>query len=1181
MSGFFKGLFGSGATAQPTASQPSAAQGINVQTSVLGKVIPIVYGTTRIAGNLILYGNFESIAVMSQPTASGGGGGKGGIFGGGQAAPPGSVTYNYFAAFAFALCEGPISTVNRVWRDKDVLTLSALDMGIAGFGNYGQGAWSLTVSWDMQVGDSVATNIGNNQTKTSSAGISTITGNSGAVTSGNAHYNGIAYVSADRYALGSSAVMPNHSYEILGPLLIGSGIDDADPSQVIMELLTNEHYGLGFPSALIGSFTTWSDYCFAAGLFVSPAYVSQTAMTSIIEEMCIASNTAAFWSSGKLNFTPYGDEDLSGNGHTYTAPSAPLFSLTDDDFIARPQSSEGNAVGPVVVTRKRPADKMNSIKIEYLDRSNDYNPGIAYANDQALIDAYGLRTNGSSQLHLFCDGTPATLCAQLRLRRELICNVYHFDLDQRYIVLDPMDIVAITDSALGLTAQWVRIIEITENDDGSLSISAEEYSNGTGRAPSYTFASISGFLQNRDASPGPKNPPVFMEPSFSLAHGLEVWVAASAPTSAHWGGADVYISSDDLNYSLAGRINGSARVGRLTATLATYPLAISGLTIDQTHTLSVDLTQSNGVLTTTTTSQANNLASLCWVDGEFIAYATATLTATNKYNLTYLVRGAYDSDITAHNSVAVGATGNFVRLDGGVFKIPYTSDRVGQTLYVKFLSFNTLGGGQISLATAQAHSYTIRGDALTFPLDDVTNLSAGYIGNILSLDWSEIEDFRPVLYEIRKGDSWDGGQFIVRQAHPPFKTFGNGTYWVAAYSQPSPNVVVYSDNPQSIVVTASNVTANIVATREEDPTWAGTLSGDIVKVGVTLQTNGINGGTYTIPSTDRITITAPFACAVLIDWASVGVPLSNSFFQYHGGAIVSSGSASVTGLQIFSGSGRLYGNTVVDNLLTTFGMGAGQPITGTGISSGCEILSVTSTTSLMLTIAATTGSTISASTQTLSVFPDLAIGLMVESSNISSGAHISAIPTLSSITMTTTAIHSSTANIDISIDWFQTFDLFGAGAAQFADVYPEIRMSQNGGSSWGNWQRYVSGYYLGNGFDARIQMRTVDIQSVGVLETMRFQVDVPDRWDHYNSVSVSSLGSTITFRPDGMTTAAFNGGPQGSTDSKPSLVGTVVNGSPGDSVAFSSITLSNAVVTTYTSTGGAVAKTANIIAKGY
>jgi hypothetical protein len=183
--------------------------------------------------------------------------------------------------------------------------------------------------------------------------------------------------------------------------------------------------------------------------------------------------------------------------------------------------------------------------------------------------------------------------------------------------------------------------------------------------------------------------------------------------------------------------------------------------------------------------------------------------------------------------------------------------------------------------------------------------------------------------------------------------------------------------------------------------------------------------------------------------------------------------------------------------------------------------------------------------------------------------------------MSTTATATVTSTVNISIDWFQTFDLFGAAAAQFADVYPEIRMSTDGGANYGAWQRYVSGYYLGNGFDARIQMRTVDIQSVGVLESMRFQVDVPDRWDHYNSFTVSSLGSTVTFKPDGMTTAAFNGGPQGSTVSKPSLVGTIIDGSPADSVAFSSITLSNAIVNAYTSTGGAVARTANIIAKGY
>lgn len=1148
------GLFGSKAQ-QPTATQPVAVQGVNLQTSVLGKAIPIVYGTTRIAGNLMLYGNFLATAVYSQ---SGGGGGKGGHSNSGSATISG---YNYYADFAFALCEGPISNVGRVWLDKSIYSLATIGFTLF-TGTYPQIAWGTTVSWSYT-----------NENGVPSTGVSTALG-----------YNGISYVAtASAHFLGQSAILPNHNYEVYGILSTSvTGKNDADPSLVIVDMLTNVHYGAGFPSALIGDLSTapnsLQNYTLASGLLISPAYTSQTAVSSMLEDICLACNSEAVWSSGLLTFVPRGDQALTGNGKTYTPPTVPLFDLTDDDFMANPKGSGGgDNVGPIVVVRKRPSDKLNSVKLEFLDRSNNYNPAVCYANDQALIDRYGLRTNGSKEVHMFCDATAANLCANLQLRREQICNMYYFDLDQRYIVLDPMDIVTITDSTLGLSNQWVRIVEITENDDGSLSFVAEEYLAGIAHAPAYSFAQASGFLQNRNVTPGPLNAPILFEPPYALAGALEVWCAISEPVTGNFGGADVYVSSDSVTYSLAGRINGSSRTGVLSATLPTVTPALSGVTVDQTNTLSVDLTQSGGELQTSTTQQADNLASLCYVDGEFIAYANATLTATNKYNLTYLVRGGYNSAISAH-----AAASSFVRCDGSLFKLAYTEDRIGQTIYIKFLPFNQYGGGQPNLSAVTPYAYTIQGAALAAPLADVSNVSAGYIGNISSIDWSEISDFRAVLYEIRKGEAWDSAQFISRQAHPPFKTFGNGTYWVAAFTQPLESLTVYSPNPQSIVVNESNVTYNIIATRVQNPTWPGAVAGDAIKIGATIQTNGVNGGTYTISSTDRISLTAVKACAVLIDWGSNASPLNNSVFTYNGPATLTIASSSVSGLQIYGGTGALHGNALIDGLATTLDMGPGEPITGTGIPDGAEVLSVLSTSSILMTVAATTGSTSAGSTQTVNVFPNLHIGQIIESTNIPAGAMITAVSTsLSSITMSTTALASSTGDVSISIDWINTADFFGSNGAAFANIYPEIRMSTSGGSTWGDWQRYVSGYYFGDAFDARMQIATLDVNYIGVLNAFTFSVDVPDRWDHYNSVAVSSLGTALTFRPDGGSTAPFNGGPQGTTVSQPSLIGAIIAGSPGDSLAFSSISLSGATVSCFTSTGGAAARSTNIIAKGY
>ncbi len=68
-----------------------------------------------------------------------------------------------------------------------------------------------------------------------------------------------------------------------------------------------------------------------------------------------------------------------------------------------------------------------------------------------------------------------------------------------------------------------------------------------------------------------------------------------------------------------------------------------------------------------------------------------------------------------------------------------------------------------------------------------------------------------MLYEVRKGASFQSGQQLGRVAHPPFNVQGDGTYWVAAYSQPVPGLQVYSDNPQPIVISGAQIISNVIA----------------------------------------------------------------------------------------------------------------------------------------------------------------------------------------------------------------------------------------------------------------------------------------------------------------------------------------------------------------------------------
>jgi len=186
---------------------------------------------------------------------------------------------------------------------------------------------------------------------------------------------------------------------------------------------------------------------------------------------------------------------------------------------------------------------------------------------------------------------------------------------------------------------------------------------------------------------------------------------------ANWGGAQVWISSDGSSYAYARTIPGPATQGTLSAALPSY----GGSEPDTTNTLAVDLTQSRGQLFSVSATDAANLATLCYVGGEFLAFQTATLTTTYHYALTELYRGAYGSAIGSH---AAGA--KFARLDQAIGRFPYPSTLVGQTIYLKFPSANLVGGGAQSLASVPPYTYTVTGSGKA---SVTTTVSGSYAGS--------------------------------------------------------------------------------------------------------------------------------------------------------------------------------------------------------------------------------------------------------------------------------------------------------------------------------------------------------------------------------------------------------------------------------------------------------------------
>lgn len=665
---------------------------LQVQRSSQGLTLPVIYGRTRVAGNLIWYGDFTTIEHKT--TTQQGGKGGGGV-------KQVDIAYTYEAAVMLALCEGEIQGVGRIWRDKEKFdSLAQLRLTLMRGGDE-QPLWTHLA-----------------QAKHANQAL---------------NYSGTAYLCSPNYELTKSAQIYQHNFEVIGKLGYSGNIPDANPRDIIRDLLTNQRYGCGFPVDSIGDTDRYSNYCRAVGIFLSPAYTEQGEAHRNISELLEQTNSAAVFSQGRLKIVPYGDGNYSGNGAAYVADNKALYDLTDDDFIV------SGAEDPVSVERKTNADAFNQVQVEYLDRDNDYNVAIAEVKDQANIEQYGLRPKEAVKMHGICNGKVAQKVAQQLLQRALyVRNEYEFKLGWKYCLLEPMDIVTLTDAGLGLNKTPVRITEIEEDEEGVLSIKAEDYPVGVYTVSEYPTQPSLGYSADYNVSPGNAHAPVIFEAPLQLTGGEpQIWMATAGGDM--WGGAEVWVSTDGDSYTRVGAVNHKARFGSLTAALP------NGAVFDRTNTLNVEI--SAGQITGGTEQDSRDLLTLCYVDGEFLAYANAELKGVGRYTLGNLTRGAYGSAIDSH-----AAGSKFARVDEALFKYAVPRNWIGRTVWVKLVSYNVFSGGIQDLASVPAYSYTIKGA----PLGQIQNLrlsSSWAYGKEAVIAWDKLDGADTYDVEIYAGNS--------------------------------------------------------------------------------------------------------------------------------------------------------------------------------------------------------------------------------------------------------------------------------------------------------------------------------------------------------------------------------------------------------------------------------------------
>jgi hypothetical protein len=757
------GILGGGSKA----TQVTTYSGLQVQTTSAAVPVPIVYGCNVLSPNCFWYNDFSSHPVSGK-------GGKGGIFSGGSS----QQTLDYDCSIMMGLCEGPINGIGQIMQSSNTWTsLAALNLS-AYYGTSPQDLWPFLTS---------------NHSDEALA------------------YPGIAYVCSAYYDLGSGATIGSNIFEIYGTFYqSGCNGVDADPALVIQDFLTNIQYGVGFPAASIdttallgGSGTgSYQAYCWAVGLAISPALNDQESASSILERWLQITNSTAVWSEGKLKIIPYGDQAVTGNGQTWVPDTAVVYALTDDDIVAAENED------PVKIAITDPFAASNQQSVEILSRSDQYNSGPITTFDQGMIDRFTRRIGSTVTAHEICDNNVGQVSCQLILQRGLyIRRTITFRLSWEFCLLDPMDLVAVTDVDLGLRAAVFRIIDIEEDDDGTLTITAEEYPAGVATAVLYPTQVVTSAPGNSLVAPQPVNPPIIIEPPPALSGNTpSLWVGVSPENSdPNWGGCNIYASVDGTSYTPlpVATLRGSSTMGVTTAPLPLY----TGANPDTADTLSVILAASDTTLTSTTPASAEIGSTLCYVGGEYLSFTTATLTGADtvdllgigvatseiahgigvdyggvsqavsetddwgdltssvlatidlgnlgfagsgNYNLTGLYRG-----LEGLISVQVPSGAPFLLLTGNIVKYDISAVPVGTTLYLKFQSYNTYGAAPEDISACAVYTHEISGASVLGPVSTALGLGINLDYGRVSENVSESDDWgdlvSPVIATIDLG----------------------------------------------------------------------------------------------------------------------------------------------------------------------------------------------------------------------------------------------------------------------------------------------------------------------------------------------------------------------------------------------------------------------------------------------
>lgn len=412
------------------------------------------------------------------------------------------------------------------------------------------------------------------------------------------------------------------------------------------------------------------------------------------------------WDASDLDQTVQGYSWTQGSGQAILEP---LLEAYDSDvrphdftveFLKRGVAGVGSIPRTELVGKPRfeiteaaDGDLPATVSMTFSDPAVDGQPNTALARrNAASVDSKREQSLDLGTLTL--DATTAKQMAESYLRRIWFnAETVKANLTRAYTAIEPGDAYTITLDDIDRTLKASRV---QFGGDGVVSVDWFRYAptvhTSTTALPG---AAADGIVPSVMPVVGYSRGLVLDIPLVRDADEALITYLAASPFGATtgWPGVDFYSSDDGVTYSAGyGSVSPSEQAVIGTATTA-LPDALSTV-ID--YGSSVTVTVLDGTLTSCTELEMLNGSNRAILGDEVIGYTTATLTGTNTYDLTGLLRGRRGTEWATGSHVAGE---RFVVL-GGLPKVTMGASEVGDTDYYQPITVGGSSGFVQTLAFA-------------------------------------------------------------------------------------------------------------------------------------------------------------------------------------------------------------------------------------------------------------------------------------------------------------------------------------------------------------------------------------------------------------------------------------------------------------------------------------------------